>query len=88
MQWVQDTSKNKVEYLNSVRCEASRYFKNKKKTYLKAKIEQLETNCKIKTISNLYRGISDFMKGYQPITNIVKYEKCDFVTDCHSNFAI
>ena len=32
MQWVQDTSKNKVEYLNSVRCEASRYFKNKKKT--------------------------------------------------------
>jgi len=32
----------------------------------------------------LYRGISDFKKGYQPRTNIVKDKKGDLVTDSHS----
>jgi hypothetical protein len=32
----------------------------------------------------MYRGINDFKKGYQPRTNIVKDEKGDLVTDCHS----
>jgi hypothetical protein len=32
----------------------------------------------------LYRGISDFKKGYQPRTNIVKDEKDDLVANCHS----
>jgi hypothetical protein len=36
---------------------------NKKKEYLKANIEKLETNCMIKNIMDLYRGISDFRKG-------------------------
>jgi len=31
----------------------------------------------------LYRGISDFRKGYQPRTNIVKNEKGDLVADSH-----
>ena len=31
--------------------------------------------------------ISDFMKGYQPVTNVLKDEKCDLVTDCHSILA-
>jgi hypothetical protein len=31
----------------------------------------------------LYRGISDFKKGYQLRINKVKDEKCDLVTDCH-----
>ena len=35
-----------------------RHFRNKKKAYLKAKIEDLETNSKIKNIRDLYRGIS------------------------------
>jgi predicted nuclease of restriction endonuclease-like RecB superfamily len=46
-----------------------------KKAYLKAKIEELETNTKIKTIRGLFRGISAFKKGYQPRTIIVKVEK-------------
>ena len=37
----------------------------------------------MKNIRDLYRGISDFRKGYQPRTNIVKDEKGDFVTDSH-----
>jgi hypothetical protein len=32
----------------------------------------------------LYRGISNFKKGYQPRTNIVKDEKHDLVADFHS----
>ena len=31
----------------------------------------------------MYRGISDFRKGYQPRTNIVKNEKGDLVADSH-----
>ena len=72
MQWVQDPSQSYIDNLNGVRHEASTYFRNKKKAYLEAKIEELETNSKIKNIRDLYRGISDFKKGYQPRTNIVK----------------
>jgi len=46
--------------LNRIRCEASRHFRNKKKGYLKAKIEELDTYSKIKNIMDWYRGISDF----------------------------
>ena len=44
MQWVQDPSQSSVDNLNSVRSDASRHFGNKKKAYLKTKIEELETN--------------------------------------------
>jgi hypothetical protein len=63
-----------VDNLNNVRREAGRHCGNKKKEYLKAKIEELETHSKIKHVRNLYRGISDFKKCYQPRTNIVKDE--------------
>jgi len=72
MQWIQDPSQSNVGNLNNVRCEASRHFRNKKKEHLEAKIEELETNCKTKNIRDMYRGINDFKKGYQPRNNIVK----------------
>ena len=53
MQQVQDPSQNNVDNLNNVRREASRHFGNKKKAYLKAKIEELETNSLIKNIRDL-----------------------------------
>jgi hypothetical protein len=56
--------------LNNVRRDASRHFRNKKKAYLKAKIEELETNSKLKNVRDMYMGINDFKKGYQPRTNI------------------
>jgi hypothetical protein len=86
MQWVQDPSQSTVYNLNSVRHDASRHFRNKKKACLKAKIEKLETNSKIENIRDLYRGINDFKNDYQVRTNIVKDEKGDLVADCHSNF--
>ena len=44
MQWIQDPSQSNVDILNNVRCEVSRHFRNKKKAYTRAKIEELETN--------------------------------------------
>jgi len=59
-------------------------LRDKKKEYLRAKIEELETNSKIQNISDLYRAINEFKKGYQPRCNIVKDEKSDLVADSHS----
>jgi len=81
MQWIQDQSQSNVDNLNHVRHDARRHFRNKKNDYLKAKIEGLETKSKIKNIRDLYKGINDFKKGYQPKTYIVKDEKGDLVAD-------
>jgi len=84
LQWIQDPSRSNVGNLTNVRHEVSRHFRNKKKAYLRAKIEELETNSKIQNIRDLYRSIRDFKKGYQPRCNIVKDEKSDLVADSHS----
>ena len=57
MQWIQDPSQSNVDNLNNVRRDASRHFRHKKKAYLRAKIEELETNSKINNIRDSYRGI-------------------------------
>jgi len=75
MQWIQDPSRSNVDNLNNVRHEAIRYFRNKKKAYLRAKIEELETNSKINNIRNLYGGINDFKTGNQPRTIILGHFK-------------
>jgi hypothetical protein len=87
MQWLQNPNQSNVDNLNNVRCEVSRHFRNKKKEYLKAKLNELETNSKNKNIRDLYRGISDFKKGYQPRNIAVKDEKGDLVADSHSILA-
>ena len=65
MQWIWDPSRSNADNLRNVRRDASRHFRNKKKAYLKAKIEEPETNSKINNVRDLYRGINDFKKGYQ-----------------------
>jgi hypothetical protein len=87
MLWMQDPSQSNVENLNKVRRDASRRLRNKKKAYMEAKIEELETNKKKKNVRDLYRGINDFKKGYQPRTNIVKDEQGDLVVDSHGILA-
>ena len=54
---------------------------------MKAKIEELETRSKINKIRDLYRGINDIKKGYQPRRGIVKDEKGDLVGDSHGIMA-
>jgi hypothetical protein len=67
--------------LKNLRHETSRIFRNKKREYLKGKINELETNNKNKNIRDLYRGINEFKKGYQPRTNIIKDENGNLLAD-------
>jgi hypothetical protein len=67
--------------LQNLRRETSRTFMNKKREYLKGKINELETNNKNKNIADLYRGINEFNKGYQPIINIIKDENGNLIAD-------
>jgi hypothetical protein len=46
--------------LKNFRHESSRTFRNKKREYLKCKINELESNNKNKNIRDLYRGINEF----------------------------
>jgi hypothetical protein len=81
LQWLQDPSEINGNNLNNVRREASRHFRNKKREYLKDKINELATNSKNKNIRALYRGINGFKRGYQPRNNLVKYENGDLLAD-------
>jgi hypothetical protein len=54
--------------LGNVRRETSQYFRNKKREHLKDKINEIELNSKNK-IRGLYRGITEFKKGYRSNTN-------------------
>jgi len=54
MRWVLDPNQNNVRNLRNARREASRHFRNKKE-YLKAIIDEIETDSKTKNIRDLYR---------------------------------
>jgi len=51
--------------------------------YLKGKINKLETNNKNKNIRDVYRGINEFKKVYQP-RNIIKDEDSNLLADLQS----
>ncbi|PNF19615.1 hypothetical protein B7P43_G03232 [Cryptotermes secundus] len=61
-----------------------KFPKNKKREYLKDKIDELAMNSKNKNIRDLYRGINDFKRGYQPNSNLVKDENGDLLADSHN----
>ena len=83
LQWVQDPSQSNVDNLYNIRRQASKHFRNKKKAYLKVKIEEFD-NSKIKNIMEWYRRINDFKKFYQSRTNTGKDDKGVLVADSHS----
>jgi hypothetical protein len=56
-------------YYLLLRREASRYFRYKKRGYLRDKIHELAINSKNKNIRDVYRGINEFKRGYQPRNN-------------------
>jgi GTPase SAR1 family protein len=63
------------ENMNNKICETSRIFRDNEREYLKEKLRklnELETNSKNKNIRDLYRGINEFKKGYQPLSNLKK----------------
>jgi hypothetical protein len=53
LQWLQDPSQINGNNLKNVRHEASRYFSNKKKEFLKDKINELPMNSKSKNIRDI-----------------------------------
>jgi hypothetical protein len=84
LQWLKNPSKIIGENLNNVRREASRYFRNKKREYLKGKINELATNSKNMSIRDLYKEINEFKRSYQPRNNLVKDVNGDLLADLHS----
>jgi hypothetical protein len=54
--------------LINVRQKASGHYRNKKREYLRDKINELESESNNKNIRDFCRGINEFEKGYQPRT--------------------
>jgi hypothetical protein len=81
LQWLHDPSEINGENLNNVRRETSRYFSNKKREYLKDKINELAMHIKNKNIRDLYRGINELNRGYQPRNNLAKDDNGDLLAD-------
>jgi hypothetical protein len=71
LQWLQHPTEVKEDNLSIVRREASRYFRNKKREYLKDKINELVSESENKSNRDIYRGIKKLKSGYQPRTNLV-----------------
>jgi hypothetical protein len=53
LQWLHNPSEINGDNLNNVSLEASRHFRNKKREYLKDKINDLKTKSKFKNIRDL-----------------------------------
>ncbi|PNF21339.1 hypothetical protein B7P43_G02097 [Cryptotermes secundus] len=84
LQCLQDPSELNGDNLNNIRRETSRHFRNKKRQYLKDKIDELAMNSRNKNIRDLYRGVNDFKRGYQPSSNLVRDENGDLLANSHS----
>jgi hypothetical protein len=80
---LQNPSQTNRNNLQNLRCETSRTFRKKKREYMEGKINELETNNKNK-IRELYTGVNEFMKGYQPRINIVWDENDNLLADPQS----
>jgi hypothetical protein len=81
---VQDQSEINGDNLNDIKREASRHFRNKKREYLKKKIDEHVPNSRNKNVGDLYRGINKLKKGYQCRSNLVKVENADLLADSHN----
>jgi hypothetical protein len=52
--------------------------------HVEDKIYKFATHSKNKNIRDLYRGINEFKKAYQPRTNLVTDENSDLLADSHN----
>jgi hypothetical protein len=84
LQWLQDPSEINGNNLNNIRIYASRRVRNKKRAYLKDKINELATNSKDMNIRDQYRGLNEFKRSYQPRSKLVKDENGDLLADSHN----
>jgi hypothetical protein len=78
---LQNPSQINGNNLKNLKYETNITFRKRKRKYLEGKINELETNNKNKNIRDLYRGINEFRKGYQPRINIIKDENGNLLAD-------
>jgi hypothetical protein len=82
---LQSLSQISGDNLQNLRRETNRTFRKKEREYLKDYINELETNNnENKNIRDLYRGINEFKKGYQPRITIIKDENGNLLADPNS----
>jgi hypothetical protein len=78
---LQNPNQTNRDNLQNVWRETNRIFRNKEREHLKGIINELEANNKNKNIRDLYRGINEFKKGYQPWINIMKDENGNLIAN-------
>ena len=59
-------------------------FRKKKRDYMKAKVNELEENSKNKNIWKMFKGNSEFKKGYQPRAYVIKKHDGTIIADTTS----
>jgi hypothetical protein len=84
-QWLQDPRELDGNNPNNVSRKGSKYFRNKRRKYLKYIINELVMNSKDNGIMGLYKGMNEFKTSYQSKNNLVKDENGDLVADSHSS---
>jgi hypothetical protein len=84
LQWLQDPSEVNGDNLNNIKVKPAGISGIRKREYLKDRIDELATNSKNKNVRDLYRGIIELMKGYQPRSNLEKDENGDLLADSHN----
>jgi hypothetical protein len=82
--WFDEPDEINGDNLNNVRHEASRHFRDKKKEYVKDKINEPAMNSKNNNIRDLYRGISEFTRHYHPRNNLVEDRNGDLLADSNT----
>jgi ElaB/YqjD/DUF883 family membrane-anchored ribosome-binding protein len=61
MQWLQDPNQSDVDNLNNVRREVNKHSRNRKKEYLRAKIDELVNKVRSR-ISEICIGVSEKLR--------------------------
>jgi hypothetical protein len=80
---LQNPSQTNGHNLTNVRYEPAELSGTKR--YSSETKEIMRMKKQNKNIRDLYRGISEFKKGYQPRTNLVKDKNGNLLADSHSN---
>jgi hypothetical protein len=71
LHWMQDPSEINAYKLSNPRREVCGNFRNKKREYLKNRINELASLSNKKSTRELHRQTNEFKKGYQHKTNLV-----------------
>ena len=70
--WQQNPNDQTAEDFSNLKRNTCRTFKKMKRDYMKAKVNKLEENSNNKNIWEMYKGINEFKKDYQPRVYVIK----------------